>query len=88
MTNMARFFSYPPIARLRGWEGKVLLGFNIKANGHINNVRIDQSSGYAILDFSAVNSLSNINNIQAARRWLNGRTVDLQLPVIYRLENR
>jgi hypothetical protein len=41
--------------------------------------------GYAVLDRSALNSVNRLGYLSEAVVWLNGRSHDIQLPVIYRL---
>ena len=84
-TRLARYLTYPPLARERGWQGTVLLGLHVESNGRLGNVRLERSSGYAVLDRSALNSLNRLGYLSEAVAWLNGRSVDMQLPVIYRL---
>jgi len=84
-TRLSRYLVYPPLARSRGWEGTVLLGLRVESNGHLERIRIEHSSGYAVLDNSALNSLNRLNRLAEASSWLNGRGLDMQLPVIYRL---
>jgi len=45
---------YPAIARVRGYEGVVLVAAEILPNGRVGNMKIRKSSGYAILDQSAL----------------------------------
>jgi len=84
-TRLSRYLVYPPLARSRGWEGTVLLGLRVGSNGHLEKIRIEHSSGYAVLDNSALNSLNRLDQLAEASAWLNGRGLDMQLPVIYRL---
>jgi protein TonB len=84
-TNLSRYLAYPPLARQRGWEGTVLLGLRVDSDGHIEGVHVTNSSGYAILDNSALNSLTQISRLAETVVWLNGKGIDMQLPVIYRL---
>jgi TonB family protein len=84
-TRLSRYLVYPPLARQRGWEGTVLLGLRVETDGHLDRVRIEHSSGYAVLDHSALNSLNRLGHLTEAASWLNGRSIDMQLPVIYRL---
>lgn len=51
---------YPESARRAGIGGTALLKFLVQADGSVANVTIEQSSGYADLDYAAV---------QAIRRW-------------------
>jgi protein TonB len=79
-------FRYPPSARRRGWEGRVLLAFRIEPDGRIDGVRVLDSSGYPVLDDSAAQALRGLGQLAAVVPWLNGSALDLTLPVIYRLE--
>ena len=83
--DLARHFEYPLVARMRGWQGTVLLGLRVESDGRLDRIRVERSSGYAVLDHSALNSLSRLGYLTEAASWLNGRSIDMQLPVIYRL---
>jgi periplasmic protein TonB len=48
---------YPMIARRQGWSGKVDVAFLIKPDGHISELRIEKSSGYAVLDEQALDAI-------------------------------
>ena len=85
-TSLARHFDYPYVARLRGWEGSVLLAFIVQASGNLNDIRIVRSSGFAVLDHSAVDSLKKVQHMPEAMAWLQGRDIEMQLPIIYRLK--
>ncbi|MEJ2452372.1 MAG: energy transducer TonB [Gammaproteobacteria bacterium] len=83
--NLRRYISYPPLARRQGWQGRVLLAFSIEADGKIRNIHVAAGSGYAILDSSAVAALAELQRLQPAAA-LPGQRLELQLPVIYRLQ--
>lgn len=51
---------YPAIARNRGWEGRGVLLIKVSAQGVIESVAIEKSSGHEILDDAA---------IEAAKKW-------------------
>lgn len=84
--KLTQHFVYPVMARRMGWQGHVLLGFQIDGAGSIQRVHVKRSSGYAILDDSAMAALHKIGKI-AIRTGLslNGNR-QLEIPVIYRLE--
>ncbi len=84
--DLARHFEYPYAARLRGWEGDVLLGFVVQASGRLDTIHVLRSSGFAVLDRSAVDSLRRVARLPEAVAWLNGRDLEMRLPIIYRLE--
>ncbi len=75
---------YPVIARSRGWQGIVILELHIEADGLISNLQVNETSGYPALDQAAVESLQ-LASIPGARQWLRGRSIDLLIPVEYRL---
>ncbi len=84
--ELARHFSYPPRARRRGWQGTVVLGFNIESSGTIKDIRVAKSSGFTILDRAATASLYKVARVEAAQFAVWQQEMPLQLPVIYRLE--
>ena len=86
-TELARHFHYPYLARQRGWQGKVLLGFNVETDGSLAQIRVARSSGYAVLDHSALDSLSKVKTLADAGMLPRSRITDMQIPVIYRLED-
>lgn len=87
-TDLARHFAYPAIARQRGWEGQVLLRFNVVADGGLERIEIARSSGYDILDRAAIEAMQRVERLPAAVVALRGHSLAMQLPVIYRLEDR
>jgi len=88
LANLARHFNYPMMARLRGWEGTVLIGLDVEANGQLRQIHLARGSGYDVLDQSAIESVRRIERLQdASGRW-SGQRHQIRLPVIYRLTER
>jgi len=56
---------YPEIARRRGYEGQVRLEVEVSASGGVEKVRVRQSSGYEILDRSALDTVKEWRFIPA-----------------------
>lgn len=83
--DLGRHFRYPGVARKRGWEGTVLLDLFIETDGRISKISLARSSGYRLLDNSAINALNKVGSVSDAARWLQGHSLKLQLPVIYHL---
>ncbi|MEJ2232181.1 MAG: energy transducer TonB [Nitrospirales bacterium] len=48
---------YPRMAREQGWQGKVLLRVRISADGTVKNAMVQESSGFPILDESAMQAV-------------------------------
>jgi protein TonB len=78
-------FRYPLLAQRNGWQGEVRLSLIVDAHGELSEVRIVQSSGYAILDEAAVAALHRLREVPEAVAWLGGAQLLLELPVRYRL---
>jgi protein TonB len=52
-----RHINYPPIARRKGWEGKVLVSFVLEPNGDIRDLKVLKSCGYEVLDKEALDAI-------------------------------
>jgi len=84
--NLDRHFYYPVLARRHGWQGQVLLGFSVAADGMIGDVHVQRGSGHAILDESALAAMMRIKQLHQIQNWLQGHSLNLQLSVVYRLQ--
>ncbi|MDT8387753.1 MAG: TonB family protein [Thiogranum sp.] len=78
-------FDYPWLARKRGWQGRVMLSLHIGKNGDLSHWKVARTSGYQVLDRSALDSARRIRSLPGAAGLLNGTALDLQIPVHYRL---
>jgi periplasmic protein TonB len=74
---------YPRIARIRGFQGNVLLDVLVNADGRVDDIKIFKSSGYPVLDRSAESTV---------KQWLfepgriGKRKVDMWVRVPIRFE--
>jgi TonB family protein len=83
--DLTQYFYYPPLARRKGLQGTVLLGFGISGQGAIHDIRVVKSSGYAILDLAAQDAMQRLEKLSWYAATLHGKDMDLELPVIFRL---
>ena len=51
--------AYPATARRMGWEGKVVVAFQLLPDGSVRDVRVVQGSGHAALDRGAIDAVRN-----------------------------
>ena len=78
--------AYPEIARVRGYEGIVLVSAEILPDGRVGNMKIRKSSGYAILDQSAIEAVKPWK-FEPAKKSGNPFTVWVELPIKFILHN-
>ncbi len=78
--------AYPEIARARGYEGVVLVYAEILPDGRVGNMKIRKSSGYAILDKSAVEAVKPWR-FEPARKSGKPMTVWVELPIKFVLQD-
>jgi TonB family protein len=83
--ELSKHFHYPKAAQRRNWQGEVLVEFKILANGTIENIHINKSSGYTILDNAAIKALEKINRYEQFAIALSGNNLEHILPVKYQI---
>lgn len=59
---------YPGVAKRRGWQGEVLLRVEVGADGRSREVEVLSSSGYPVLDKSALKTIRDEWRFEPARR--------------------
>ncbi|MBU2568141.1 MAG: energy transducer TonB [Elusimicrobia bacterium] len=77
---------YPAEARGQGIEGIVYLRFTILSDGQTDKIKIIKSSGYKILDQSAVNTVRKANLFPPLPEELNIPCVQIQVNLVYTLK--
>ncbi|MDT8448226.1 MAG: energy transducer TonB [bacterium] len=74
-------FDYPELARSRGWSGKVLVAVLIGTNGTVRSIELVRSSGFELLDHSALKTLRAIKQLPAPPK-----ETRLILPISFKLQ--
>jgi TonB family protein len=77
---------YPMLARSRGEEGVVLVSAEVLANGKVGGLRIKKTSGYRLLDQSALEAVKNWK-FEPARRMGIPFAVWVEIPVRFALRD-
>ena len=75
--------TYPATARRMGWEGKVVVAFQLLSDGSVRDVRIVQGSGHAALDRGAIDAVRNASPFPRSPV-----EAEVITPVVYRLTTR
>ena len=75
-----RAIAYPATARRMGWEGKVVVAFQLLSDGSVRDVRVLQGSGHAALDRGAIDAVRNASPFPRSPV-----EAEVITPVVYRL---
>ncbi len=75
--------AYPATARRMGWEGKVVVAFQLLSDGSVRDVRVVQGSGHAALDRGAVDAVRSASPFPRSPV-----EAEIITPVVYRLTTR
>lgn len=76
---------YPRIARMQGLSGRVLVIFELAKNGNIVEAKVQSSSGYEILDRSAVEAVKSAQPFPVFPEFFNRESVRVEIPLVYDL---
>jgi protein TonB len=78
---------YPPAARPGKLEGKAVVQFQVRSNGHVSSRRILNSSGHAILDQAALEAVDRIGPLPPFSPALKKEATNLNftLPLVFRV---
>ena len=77
---------YPAIAKLRGYEGVVLVNAEILPDGRVGNMAISKSSGYTILDQSAMKAVK-LWKFEPAKKAGKPFAIRVKLPIKFVLHD-
>lgn len=80
---------YPAAARRQGWEGTVTIEVAVDEEGRPKSSRVQQSSGFAVLDVAALDNIQRRCRFYPARRGETRVATLIRIPVEFRLaDNR
>ncbi|MGC4098140.1 MAG: energy transducer TonB [Nitrospira sp.] len=84
--RVAEVKRYPNSARANGQEGKVILKAVIRSDGHLADVSVQKSSGYAVLDSAAMEAVKLACPLHM-RHAIGKPIIVVSLPIVYSLVN-
>lgn len=82
----ARQQNYPRLAAMRGWEGEVQVRITIARKGNIVAAQVVRSSGFEVLDQSAIQLVSGAGQLPRPPEALQNRELQIVVPVLFKLE--
>lgn len=84
MQRAAHFKQYPRLARMHGWQGRVVIRVVINEDGSLTDANVVESSGYDLLDLDAIGLVKKVCPIELQRE-LGQSHVVINVPVSYSL---
>jgi len=84
--QIRRNFTYPWAAKEANLKGSVRLALRVYYTGELLDVEIRQSSGYAVLDENAVNTVKKVAPYPAFPAQMKQKELWIDLPVVYKTE--
>lgn len=88
LAAMNRHKKYPRIAKSRGWQGKVIIQFNLDRNGNILTKSVVQSSGHKSLDKAAIKMAEKAAPFPKPPSVLQGDNFNIKVPIPFKLKER
>lgn len=79
--------AYPWLARVRGWQGSVLVRAWVTPSGEVASVGVAQSSGRSLLDQAATAAVGKWK-FNPARRKGQAVASTVEVPIVFRLEQK
>jgi len=78
--------SYPKEASVQGWEGRVVVAAEILIDGSVGLYQIMQTSGYEILDETAIQAIKNWQFHPAVNKDGQSFRECIQIPITFQLQ--
>lgn len=83
---LARHYTYPRVAEMRGWEGEVQLRLRVARKGGLLGVSVERSSGFEVLDQHARAMVEQLRVFPPPPDELESGEIQVVIPVSYRLK--
>lgn len=84
--SAGRYKVYPREAREHNWTGKTDLRLTIGENGHIRELVVETSSGYEVLDKSAIETIRKAVPLTEIKPELRNREFTIIVPYTFNIE--
>jgi protein TonB len=84
-SSIAKHKNYPRIAKMRGWQGDVMLELSLDGNGQLLKKSVIESSGYDVLDEEALRMVEKAVPFAVPPSALRGNNFTIRVPVPFKL---
>ena len=81
--------NYPSLAVKRGWQGEVILGVHVRADGSIEHLTFVKSTNYGVLNFEAYETVRTSWHFKALdNEDEQTETAYIEVPITFNIANR
>lgn len=77
---------YPPIARQRGWEGRIKVRFMINSSGRVTKTEVLSPSSYEVLNRAAEKLIKDISPFPSFPSSWHKNSLTIELQIVYQLK--
>ena len=85
-SRLSQYLSYPELARRKGWQGIVVVSLIVNESGNFKDIQVNSSSGFAILDNTALTALKKLNTIDIKKEFNLALNTTLEIPIHFKLK--
>lgn len=85
-SRLSQYLSYPEFARRKGWQGIVVVSLQLNESGQFKEIRVNSSSGFDVLDNTALNALHKLNAIEVKQEFKLALNTMLDIPIHFKLQ--
>ena len=83
---IARQKKYPRIAKMRGWQGEIILNLKIDGQGNLIKAKIKQGSKFKILDTEGMNMVKRASPFPKPPKGLESKIFNVIVPISFKLQ--
>lgn len=85
-SQLSQYLSYPEFARRKGWQGIVVVTLKVNNSGQLKDIHVNSSSGFDILDNTAIDALNKLNAIEIKQEFKLALNTSLEIPIHFKLQ--
>lgn len=85
-SRLSQYLSYPEFARRKGWQGIVVISLSLNESGQFKDIQVNASSGFDILDNTAVEAMHKLNAIEVKQEFKLAFNTILEIPIHFKLQ--
>ena len=83
---IARQKKYPRIAKMRGWQGEIILNLKIDGQGNLIKSTIKEKSGFKVLDNEGINMVKRASPFPKPPKELESKIFNVTVPISFKLK--